>query len=73
MAAVAIDAGHAALGVLGGPPLGAGLALVLLVTLQAGLRAHDRIGALLEAEDQPRLLAAGLHVPAGRPVTGLAI
>ena len=37
MAAVAIDAGHAAMGVLRGPPLGPLRALVLLVAPQAGL------------------------------------
>ena len=71
--AVAIDASHAAMGVLGCPPLGAGLALVLLVTLQAGFGPGHRIDTPLEAEDQPRLLAAGFYVPAGRPVAGLAV
>src|SRR5208282_2689912 len=73
VAAVAIDAGHAAMGVLRGPPLGTGRTLVLLVALQAGLGPSNRIDTLLEAEDQPRLLAAGFHVAAGWSVTGFAV
>ena len=73
VAAVAVDAGHAAMGVLGGPPLGPGRTLVLFVALQTGLGPGDRIDTLLEAEDQPRLLAAGLHVLAGRSVAGFAV
>ncbi len=73
VAAVAIDAGHAAMGVLRGPPLGPGRTLVLLVALQAGLGPGHRIDTLLETENQPRLLAAGFHVLAGRPVAGFAV
>ena len=71
VAAVTIDAGHAAIGVPRTPPLGAFGAGILLVATQAGLGPRHRV-ALLETEDQPRLLAAGFQVTAGRPVTAFA-
>ena len=71
VAAVAIDAGHFALGVLRVPPLGALGAGVLLVAMEAGLGPRDRI-ARLETEDQPFLPALGFQVAAGRAVAALA-
>ncbi len=72
VSAVAIDAGHAAMGVLARAPTAADGALAVLVALQTGLRLCG--GApLLKAEDHPRLLAAALDVLAGRAVAGLAL
>ena len=71
VAAVAIDAGHLAIGVLRAPPAAALGAVVLFVATEAGLGPGHRI-ARLETEDQPRFPALGFQVAAGRPVTAFA-
>ena len=71
VAAVAVDAGHLAGGVLRAPPAAALGAVVLFVATEAGFRPRHRV-ARLEAEDQPRFPALRFQVAAGRPVTALA-
>ena len=69
--AVAVRASHPIVGMRRNPPTGARRTGVLLVALETGFRAHQRVGGL-ETQDQTRLLAAGLDVAARRTVARFA-
>ena len=71
MPAVAVRASHPIMGMRRDSPTGTRRAGVLLVALEAGFRAHQRVGGL-ETEDQTRFLAAGLDMAACRTVARFA-